>query len=147
MALTGVGAAANTPTGKFQTVHGFLLSLSISPFCAHVNESHGCAQFPRGEVRKSGISCALCSESRRDAGSDRLNMQCDRLLTLSPTPGIAIFSNHFEPGPTKNRAIAALGAGQAIGYIVGLIGGQSPSLSARSHFRPPSHIAAPGALP
>ncbi|KAI0742337.1 major facilitator superfamily domain-containing protein [Daedaleopsis nitida] len=40
----------------------------------------------------------------------------------TPT-GIAIFSNHFEPGPTKNRAIAALGAGQAIGYIVGLVGG------------------------
>ncbi|KAI0776576.1 major facilitator superfamily domain-containing protein [Trametes elegans] len=40
----------------------------------------------------------------------------------TPT-GIAIFSNHFEPGPTKNRAISALGAGQAIGYIVGLVGG------------------------
>ncbi|KAI1795258.1 major facilitator superfamily domain-containing protein [Ganoderma leucocontextum] len=40
----------------------------------------------------------------------------------TPT-GIGIFSNHFEPGPSRNRAIAALGAGQAIGYIVGLIGG------------------------
>ena len=42
--------------------------------------------------------------------------------------GIGIFSNHFEPGPSRNRAIAALGAGQAIGYIVGLIGGEFRSL-------------------
>ncbi|GBE87203.1 MFS general substrate transporter [Sparassis crispa] len=41
----------------------------------------------------------------------------------TPT-GIGIFASHFESGSaTKNRAIAALGAGQAIGYIVGLIGG------------------------
>ncbi|KAI9061391.1 MFS general substrate transporter, partial [Trametes sanguinea] len=40
----------------------------------------------------------------------------------TPT-GISIFANHFESGPTKNRAIAALGAGQAVGYIVGLVGG------------------------
>ncbi|KAI0640897.1 major facilitator superfamily domain-containing protein [Trametes meyenii] len=40
----------------------------------------------------------------------------------TPT-GISIFSNHFESGPTKNRAIAALGAGQAVGYVVGLVGG------------------------
>ncbi|KAI0739552.1 major facilitator superfamily domain-containing protein [Daedaleopsis nitida] len=40
----------------------------------------------------------------------------------TPT-GIGIFANHFKPGPTRNRAIAAMGAGQAIGYIVGLVGG------------------------
>ena len=105
---------------------------------------------PNSLVAKSGraVFPARCVQNLGGMlGVIAWNMQCDRLLTLSPFPGIAIFSNHFEPGPTKNRAIAALGAGQAIGYIVGLIGGQSPSLSARSHFRPPSHIAAPGALP
>ncbi|KAH9934303.1 major facilitator superfamily domain-containing protein [Fomitopsis serialis] len=40
----------------------------------------------------------------------------------TPT-GIGIFAGHFRSGKVKNRAITALGAGQAIGYIVGLIGG------------------------
>ncbi|CDO69413.1 hypothetical protein BN946_scf184791.g8 [Trametes cinnabarina] len=46
----------------------------------------------------------------------------------TPT-GISIFANHFESGPTKNRAIAALGAGQAVGYIVGLVGGGRRAVS------------------
>ncbi|GBE87278.1 MFS general substrate transporter [Sparassis crispa] len=41
----------------------------------------------------------------------------------TPT-GISIFVSHFESGSaTKNKAIAALGAGQSIGYVVGPIGG------------------------
>ncbi|KAI0760003.1 major facilitator superfamily domain-containing protein [Fomes fomentarius] len=78
VALTGVGAAANTPTGKS-------LSLSLNP---------------RPE-------CTRCLHPRAQLFA----------------PAHCIFSNHFEPGPTKNRAIAALGAGSAIGYIVGLVGG------------------------
>ncbi|KAI0684208.1 major facilitator superfamily domain-containing protein [Cytidiella melzeri] len=35
--------------------------------------------------------------------------------------GISILSSHFPPGPAKGRAFAVLGAGQPIGYIVGLI--------------------------
>ncbi|KAK7025326.1 hypothetical protein VNI00_016108 [Paramarasmius palmivorus] len=38
----------------------------------------------------------------------------------TPT-AIGIFSNHFEPGEMRNRAITALGAGQGLGYVVGLI--------------------------
>ncbi|KAI9069385.1 MFS general substrate transporter [Trametes sanguinea] len=40
----------------------------------------------------------------------------------TPT-GISIFANHFESGPKKNLAIAALAAGQSIGYVLGLIVG------------------------
>ncbi|THH29699.1 hypothetical protein EUX98_g4482 [Antrodiella citrinella] len=45
--------------------------------------------------------------------------------------GIAIISSYFPPGKAKNRAFSILGAGQPIGYIVGLILGgilsQSPA--------------------
>ncbi|KAL7277638.1 hypothetical protein ACG7TL_008565 [Trametes sanguinea] len=40
----------------------------------------------------------------------------------TPT-GISIFANHFESGPKKNFAIAALAAGQSIGYVLGLVVG------------------------
>ena len=36
-------------------------------------------------------------------------------------PGISIISSHFAPGKAKNKAFAVLGAGQPIGYIVGMI--------------------------
>lgn len=35
--------------------------------------------------------------------------------------GISIISSHFPPGKSKNQAFAVLGAGQPIGYIVGMI--------------------------
>jgi len=35
--------------------------------------------------------------------------------------GISILSSHFPPGKAKNRAFSILGAGQAIGFIIGMI--------------------------
>ena len=44
------------------------------------------------------------------------------LLLAAITPaGISILSSHFPPGPERGRAFALLGAGQPIGYIIGLI--------------------------
>ncbi|ESK90204.1 efflux protein [Moniliophthora roreri MCA 2997] len=44
----------------------------------------------------------------------------------TPT-AVGIFSSHFEPGEMRNHAITALGAGQGLGYVVGLILGGSLS--------------------
>lgn len=46
--------------------------------------------------------------------------------------GISILSAHFAPGKSKNAAFAVVGAGQPIGYIVGLILGGVLSQSAAS---------------
>ncbi|KAF5367005.1 hypothetical protein D9758_003849 [Tetrapyrgos nigripes] len=35
--------------------------------------------------------------------------------------GISLFSKYFPPGPARNRAFGSLGAGQPIGFILGLI--------------------------
>ncbi|KAI0337975.1 MFS general substrate transporter [Trametopsis cervina] len=49
--------------------------------------------------------------------------------------GISILSAYFPPGPAKNRAFSLLGAGQPVGFIVGLIGGsllmQAPNANGR----------------
>lgn len=43
-------------------------------------------------------------------------------MAAANTPaGISIISSYFPPGKAKNRAFSILGAGQPIGYIVGLI--------------------------
>jgi MFS family permease len=39
--------------------------------------------------------------------------------------GIGILSAHFPPGPKRNIAYGALGAGQPIGFIMGLVLGAS----------------------
>jgi MFS family permease len=35
--------------------------------------------------------------------------------------GIGIFSAYFPPGPKRNIAYGALGAGQPVGFIMGLV--------------------------
>ncbi|KAI0084742.1 major facilitator superfamily domain-containing protein [Irpex rosettiformis] len=42
------------------------------------------------------------------------------VATITPA-GISIISSHFPPGPERGRAFAWLGAGQPVGYIIGLI--------------------------
>lgn len=42
------------------------------------------------------------------------------LLTCRGT-GISIISSHFPPGRSKGKAFAILGAGQPIGFIIGMI--------------------------
>jgi hypothetical protein len=39
--------------------------------------------------------------------------------------GISIVSAYFSPGPTKNRVFAAVGAGQPVGFILGLVLGKT----------------------
>ena len=45
-------------------------------------------------------------------------------LTTYSNAGISIISSYFPPGKPKNTAFAVLGAGQPIGYIVGMILGK-----------------------
>lgn len=40
--------------------------------------------------------------------------------------GISIISSYFPPGKAKNQAFALLGAGQPIGYMIGMILGTLP---------------------
>ncbi|KAL7277631.1 hypothetical protein ACG7TL_008558 [Trametes sanguinea] len=99
VALTGVGAAANTPTGMHCQMDWRDELLGTSE------------RLPTGDYRV------------RDSFMSETDYASSAILILIEFTGISIFANHFESGPTKNRAIAALGAGQAVGYIVGLVGG------------------------
>jgi MFS family permease len=48
-----------------------------------------------------------------------------RVAAAANTPaGISIISSYFPPGKSKNTAFAVLGAGQPIGYIIGMILGE-----------------------
>ena len=52
------------------------------------------------------------------------------ILAAANTPaGISIISSYFPPGKSKNTAFAVLGAGQPIGYIIGMILGTSARVS------------------
>lgn len=46
--------------------------------------------------------------------------------------GMSIISSHFPPGPAKGKAFAILGAGQPIGFIIGMILGGILSESSAS---------------
>jgi len=53
-------------------------------------------------------------------------MAMEGLGSACNTPtAIGIFSAHFPPGPKRNMAYGALGAGQAVGFIIGLVLGAS----------------------
>lgn len=42
--------------------------------------------------------------------------------------GIGILSTYFPPGPKRSKAFGAVGAGQPLGFIGGLVVGAFPSL-------------------
>lgn len=49
-------------------------------------------------------------------------MVMEGLGCAANTPaGIGIFSNYFPPGPKRNQAFGVLGAGQPVGFIMGLV--------------------------
>jgi MFS family permease len=49
-------------------------------------------------------------------------MAMEGLGSACNTPtAIGLFSAHFPPGPKRNIAYGALGAGQAVGFIIGLV--------------------------
>ena len=49
-------------------------------------------------------------------------MAMEGLGSACNTPtAIGLFSAHFPPGPKRNLAFGALGAGQAVGFIIGLV--------------------------
>ena len=50
-----------------------------------------------------------------------MNDDLNRLILMSILVGISIISSYFPPGKSKNTAFAVLGAGQPIGYIIGMI--------------------------
>lgn len=49
---------------------------------------------------------------------------------ISVFVGISIISSYFPPGKAKNQAFALLGAGQPIGYMIGMILGMLPLILA-----------------
>jgi MFS family permease len=61
------------------------------------------------------------------------------LLICRCTPSsVSLLSFAFPPGPKRNKAFGAFGAGQPIGFIIGLIFGTY--LSHLIHFSPHNHL-------